>query len=277
MEKVEECVVRNLWGSSDCNWSELKAGGLLGGLLTVRRSGAIVPIASFNARGLLGINALWKGTNCYFINVYSHCLIRDKRILWLKLLDWKFRFPAGEWIMGGDFNAVKSVEERRSLSQGSRIEMEEHLNFLSLLDLTDLPLVGNKYTWINSNGKARSRIDQILLPEGIINFWKAVAQVSGNRDISDHIPVTDIKQFVHTFFKLKFKDGHQPRPRFVGDEFNRLNQVERDGLGVEFTRDEIKEVIFSGDGDRSPGPDGFNLAFLKHCWEFFGDEIVLVV
>lgn len=34
-----------------------------------------------------------------------------------------------------------------------------------------------------------------------------------------------------------------------------------------FSRDEIREVVFSCDGDSSPGPDAFNKYFLKKSWE----------
>ncbi|XP_058754723.1 uncharacterized protein LOC131627880 [Vicia villosa] len=114
---------------------------------------------------------------------------RGKRILWNQLLEWKYKFPKGEWIIGGDFNAIKVGVERVRRVRANRLEMEEFSRVIELLEVVDLPVVGNKFTWINSNGKLKSRIDRILLSEGIINLWKIVAQVTGNRDISDHRPV----------------------------------------------------------------------------------------
>lgn len=67
--------------------------------------------------------------------------------------------------------------------------MEEFTNFIELVEVVDLLVLGNKFTWINSNCKANSRIDRILLSEGIINLWKILAPVTGNRDILDHRPV----------------------------------------------------------------------------------------
>ncbi|XP_058747124.1 uncharacterized protein LOC131620122 [Vicia villosa] len=109
--------------------------------------------------------------------------------MWRKLLDWKQKLPTREWIIGGDFNAIKSREERKGKTVSSGGEMEEFAKFIELMEGVDLPVIGKKFTWINSNEKARSRIDRILLSEGIINRWKVVAQVTGNRDISDHMPV----------------------------------------------------------------------------------------
>ncbi|GMJ03512.1 hypothetical protein like AT1G43760 [Hibiscus trionum] len=35
----------------------------------------------------------------------------------------------------------------------------------------------------------------------------------------------------------------------------------------EFSMEEIKEALWSMDGSRAPGPDGFNAHFLKKFWE----------
>lgn len=49
--------------------------------------------------------------NCFFVNVYSTCLGFEKRELWSELLNFKNRLGVGEWLVGGDFNAVKSKVE----------------------------------------------------------------------------------------------------------------------------------------------------------------------
>ncbi|XP_058752306.1 uncharacterized protein LOC131625459 [Vicia villosa] len=301
--------------------------------------------------------------------------------------------------------------------------MEKFAKFIELMEVVDLP-IGNKFTWINSNGKTRSRIDRILLSKGILYQWKVVAQVTGNRDISDHRRVwlkssildrgpkpfkvfnswfehedflkfvrqqgesfkvqgssafilkeklrrlrdslrgwnnrvfkrldlhleeevkllnelksdgmsinsqlsqevnarrkksqdniwrllqhkeimikqkarlkwikegdnntkyfhsvlktrtrkntivsiqsdqgrlegvEEVKEGVKKFFEQRFKKQCTPRPRLQGLEFNKLNDVERLALKEKFSREEIREVVFGCEGDRSPGPDGYNL------------------
>lgn len=85
--------------------------GLSGGMLTIWNKVTIEPIFNFKRKGMLGINAVWKGTKCYFINVYFSCDLKDKRYLWNCLLDWKHKLSVGEWIIVGDFNAIKLGEE----------------------------------------------------------------------------------------------------------------------------------------------------------------------
>lgn len=41
-----------------------------------------------------------------------------------------------------------------------------------------------------------------------------------------------------------------------------------------FTKEYIREVVFGYDGDRIPGPDGFNMEFLKICPEVVGEDMV---
>ncbi|MCH80575.1 LINE-1 reverse transcriptase like [Trifolium medium] len=38
------------------------------------------------------------------------------------------------------------------------------------------------------------------------------------------------------------------------------------GQGRPFLEEDVREVIWSCDGNKSPGPDGFNFNFLKECW-----------
>ncbi|XP_058724480.1 uncharacterized protein LOC131595951 [Vicia villosa] len=150
LKKMEESLIRSLWGWEDCEWSALDSEGQSGGVVTIWRKGVIKPEFSFKAKCVLGVNAVWKG---------------------------------------GDFNAIKVEEERCGRVQANRVEMEEFANFIELMEVVDLPVLGNKFTWINSSGKAKSRLDRFLLSEGINNLWKIVAQVTGNRDISDHRPI----------------------------------------------------------------------------------------
>lgn len=42
----------------------------------------------------------------------------------------------------------------------------------------------------------------------------------------------------------------------------------------DFSRDETKGVIWDCDGDKIPGPDEFNITFLKKSWDILGEEII---
>ena len=44
-------------------------------------------------------------------------------------------------------------------------------------------------------------------------------------------------------------------------------------LEVPFSDEEIEGVVKELPNDKSPGPDGFNNDFIKHCWQIVGKDI----
>lgn len=109
----------------------------------------------------MGLKAMRKDSVIYFINIYSPCALNEKRIMWSELLILKNKYYDGEWILGGDSNAVRDIDERWGRSLNSRLtEIEEFRSFIDCMELIDLPVIGNKCTWINSNGTTSSRLDR---------------------------------------------------------------------------------------------------------------------
>ncbi|CAK8543129.1 unnamed protein product [Lathyrus sativus] len=53
----------------------------------------------------------------------------------------------------------------------------------------DLPVIGNIFTWVKSNGSCRSRIVKFLMTEGLIARWDVKVQRVEHRDILDHCPI----------------------------------------------------------------------------------------
>ncbi|XP_077231897.1 uncharacterized protein LOC143865141 [Tasmannia lanceolata] len=61
--------------------------------------------------------------------------------------------------------------------------------------------------------------------------------------------------------------GDLPEPK------HKLSSADAQDLIKLFSAEEIKEVVFKCDGNRAPGPDGFNGAFFKHFWYLIGEEV----
>lgn len=62
-------------------------------------------------------------------------------------------------------------------------------SFIDELEVVDIPVVGNMFTWYNSDCRPKSGLDRFLGSEGIISRWKILGQVTGLRDILDHKPI----------------------------------------------------------------------------------------
>ncbi|KAK2423798.1 hypothetical protein QL285_034226 [Trifolium repens] len=75
-----------------------------------------------------------------------------------------------------------------------------------------------------------------------------------------------IKEAVSSYFTNHFSSVHLTRPNLDGVVFPRLSDEENALLISPFSLEEIEEVVRCSDGNKCPGPDGFNFAFLKKFW-----------
>ncbi|GKV12444.1 hypothetical protein SLEP1_g23583 [Rubroshorea leprosula] len=125
---------------------------------------------------------------CLFSNVYAPCDKQERRRLWAELQATLSNYNDRWWCIGGDFNAIRSVEEK----QGKYIDfgsMDAFNNFISSNELVDLPMKGRKYTWYRSHGKARSRLDRFLVSDHFLQSFQNVVQWGLGRSLSDHCPI----------------------------------------------------------------------------------------
>ncbi|XP_058784527.1 uncharacterized protein LOC131659337 [Vicia villosa] len=74
------------------------------------------------------------------------------------------------------------------------------------------------------------------------------------------------EDFTFNHFKSFFEDSEEGRPNLSGLDFKKLHVTEGLSLERPFTELEIKEAIWSCDGNKSAGPDGYSLDFFKRFW-----------
>ncbi|GKV11786.1 hypothetical protein SLEP1_g23006 [Rubroshorea leprosula] len=110
-----------------------------------------------------------------------------KRVLWEELGK-LITSKRGNWILGEDFNAARTVGDRARCSGITR-EMREFDSFIHVTGLVDLPLAGRKYTWHSANGQHRSRIDRFLVSKECLQKWNDFKQWGLGRSVSDHCPL----------------------------------------------------------------------------------------
>jgi exonuclease III len=90
----------------------------------------------------------------------------------------------------GDFNPIRSLEERRYV-KGSHA-VNDFASFNKFIDdcvLIDLPLNGRKFTWFKGDGRSMSRLDRFLLSEEWCLLWPNCFHVAHLRGLSDHCPI----------------------------------------------------------------------------------------
>jgi hypothetical protein len=178
IEVIEQSLIHAMWGSDDCDWFHLPAVGNSGGILSIWRKSLYSVVFSFTGCGFVGVclDVVQDQSRCYVLNVYAKCNLSDKRCLWREVIMSKRGFGGAFWCVVGDFNSVRGTGERRGsrneamLSQSR--EMIEFDNFLEELELSDMPLIGRRFTWVHPNGVTMSRLDRILLSEDWMAKWR---------------------------------------------------------------------------------------------------------
>ncbi|MCI06375.1 cysteine-rich receptor-like protein kinase, partial [Trifolium medium] len=81
------------------------------------------------------------------------------------------------------------------------------------------------------------------------------------------------KDLVKKFWE-HFSEEWNNRPFLQGIDFSMLSAEDNASLLVPFEEEEVRDVIWSCDGNKSPGPDGFNLNFFKACWSIVKNDVM---
>ena len=98
--------------------------------------------------------------NSFIISVvYGMNTITQRQQLWEDIFD---LIPQNEaWCVLGDFNAVRSMEERIGGDPVTEYEIQELNSMMENCELQEAPTVGAFYTWTNK--KIWSRLDRVLI------------------------------------------------------------------------------------------------------------------
>jgi hypothetical protein len=78
--------------------------------------------------------------------------------------------------------------------------------------------------------------------------------------------------------RLKHNNGRPP-PRSLYFNWDALNPNTHplDDLGPPFSEDEIKEALDDMPADKSPGPDGFSIAFFRSYWDIIKEDLMSAI
>jgi hypothetical protein len=79
---------------------------------------------------------------------------------------------------------------------------------------------------------------------------------------------------VKNFCENNFQENWKNRPNLNGIHFQSLFDEENNFLTAPFSIEEVREAIWSSDGNKCPGPDGFNFNFFKTCWDIIKGDVM---
>ena len=123
--------------------------GASGGILTVWRSdvfkGVLIEVKPFGI--VISFTSVHNNEQWFLVNVYGPCQgeMRDEFVNWLYNLQVE---PEQKWLVVGDFNFIRSMENR-NLPGGDVNDIFIFNEIIGHLGLLELPLKGRRFTWSN--------------------------------------------------------------------------------------------------------------------------------
>jgi hypothetical protein len=218
------------------------------------------------------VESYWLANN---VNGWMSFVIREKlKGLKVVLKEWhKLEYGSLEVkIKGlmGDINNLDVKGEQVGLSNQEMICRKEKFEIL-------WRLLKNKEAFIFQRSRSK------WLKEGDANtkFFHGCVRARTKANCISALKVDDvwidnpslIKSAVLSYFENHVSSTPCVRPKLDGVDFPRLSDAENVGLTSPFSLDEIELVVKHSDGNKSPGPDGFNLAFVKKFWDLLKGDI----
>ncbi|GKV52388.1 hypothetical protein SLEP1_g58974 [Rubroshorea leprosula] len=201
-EGTEEEVESRLLELEEIDESRRQRGGL-GNIVKRRELGRLVRVEKPNllflqetklegveeGDGYVGIKGQWgvKKEVCFFVNIYAPNERKKKVALWDELRQ-RIVEEGGRWMLAGDFNAVRSMDERRGKT-GESADMKDFDLFIETVGLVDSKLINRKFTWYRLDGTAMRRLDRILMTVEMSSMGGEWVQQGLKRNILDHCAI----------------------------------------------------------------------------------------
>ncbi|GAU46155.1 hypothetical protein TSUD_401590 [Trifolium subterraneum] len=199
----------------------------------------------------------------FLANVYAPCESAGRVNLWNGLGGFLQQHQQVAGCVLGDFNAVRSQEERRS-RQVSELGSSAfaYVEVLVRYSRASMNWQKSRINWLRE-GDANSKFFHGIMSSrkrcnSIASFTVDGISIEG---------VAEVRQHVFDHFQNHFRKVHYSRPDISGLSFSTVSELEREELTKPFLLEEIKSAIWDCDSFKSPGPDGVNLGFFKDFWE----------
>ena len=189
---VDDLCVKTFWGDAPFGYSYQQSVGASGGLIIVWDSTRLNVWSSMSFDHVLVISGtvMSTGEDVVIINVYAPCDSAAKILLWDQLSSYVLSKKDSCLCVCGDFNSVRSIDERKG--KGMVFRKSEANMFNKFIDdslLIDLPICGRLFTWYRGDGISMSRLDRFLLSEKWCERWPNCIQVALQQGLFDHVPM----------------------------------------------------------------------------------------
>lgn len=179
-----------LWGNSIFSCEVSDPEGQSGGIATLWDPNIFLKQNLSRIDGCLAIGGIWVPAKkrCWVLNIYAPQLLCRKKALWSAITGMMEKEPDAWWFCAGDFNAVRSSEERlgSNFCQNTAFHFN---NFIHEAGLAELSMGGRRFTYMSSDCGKHSKLDRFLVSYGALDNWPELKVTALNRLYSDHCPI----------------------------------------------------------------------------------------
>ncbi|XP_073260583.1 uncharacterized protein [Populus alba] len=139
--------------------------------------------------------------------------------------------------------------------------------------------------YVESIWRQKARQSWLKLGDRNTRFFHISAKVRGCKNYIRQLTYNEkilsspneIKEGAKAYFSNIYSESLTTRPTMGSADFMKLSENQAAWLEREVTIEEVHLAIFSSEGSKAPGPDGFNFNFYKKFWELMQHDLFTMV
>eukprot|EP00268_Persea_americana_P061285 TRINITY_DN7726_c0_g3_i1.p1 TRINITY_DN7726_c0_g3~~TRINITY_DN7726_c0_g3_i1.p1 ORF type:complete len:328 (-),score=59.63 TRINITY_DN7726_c0_g3_i1:2474-3457(-) len=125
----------------------------------------------------------------------------------------------------------------------------------------------SRVTWLKEGDKNTKFFHRMATVRSIVNFMGRIRR--GGRILESPI---EVNNEIACFFEELYKCERLKRAKLDELSFPKIPDEVQSWLEREFEDEEVSRALEECDGDKAPGPDGFNFSFIKVGWDFLKED-----
>ncbi|GJS90826.1 RNA-directed DNA polymerase, eukaryota [Tanacetum coccineum] len=280
MKNIDLFSINVLWGNFAFDYAFSLSLGYSGGILCAWDPNLFHKDNSIVSYSFVAIRGTWipSATKILIISIYASQDLNEKVMLW-EFLGHMIDTWDGEYVLLGDFNEVRSSNERHGTvfyANGANA----FDNFITMAGLVDLPLEGYSFTLSHKSASKMSKLDRFLISEGLLTSFPSLSALCLDRHLSVHRPIlmrelkvdygpTPFRLF-HSWFYKKGFDKMENVMKLVSERSKlskELHDINSSASLDMFQKEKIHE------GDWIVDPSNVKNVFLNHFSNRFDKPI----
>uniref|UniRef100_A0A251UE24 Putative RNA-directed DNA polymerase, eukaryota, Reverse transcriptase zinc-binding domain protein n=1 Tax=Helianthus annuus TaxID=4232 RepID=A0A251UE24_HELAN len=191
LSNMSDFTISRLWDNSNMEAAVVDSVGRSGGLVSIWNPDVLSVDQIFKNHRYLILSGSMSGVEhrVNVVNLHAPNDSTNRRALWAEL-GGMINQDGGVWVLMGDFNEVRSEEERVN-SRFDRGSSDAFNGFISSSGLLEYSMTGGKFTYFSGHSDVKmSKLDRFLVNDLFMSLWPNARSAVLRRSFSDHCPIS---------------------------------------------------------------------------------------